>query len=261
MKAPANTTMNLKFVGCAPKNFRVGRPAGLDIEAVVIHLIDGSQAGADATFLDNALQDPRSAHYSVGTDGAVHQYVEERDTAFHCGKIVNPTWTGLKKSAAGGFVNPNFYTIGIEHAGRPNDEWTDAMYAASAELLRGVSQRYPNLNALTRANIVMHREIRANKSCPGFKADLDRLIREASLSAVTPTDEPDTVTTIKAVNLRSGRPSVTASVVRTIPAGVLMHVVGSVEGDVVADSNNRPVSKWFQTLDDEFFWAGATDKP
>ena len=260
-KEARNTPMNIKFVGCAPKNFLAGRPAGLEIDAVVIHLIDGSQAGADATFLDNTLQNPRSAHYSVGKDGAVHQYVEERDTAFHCGRILNPTWAGLKKNAVGGHVNPNFYTIAIEHAGRPNDDWTDEMYAASGELLGGMCQKYPKLKTLTRSNLVMHREIRADKSCPGFKADLDRLIRAARGVAAPPTDEPDVVTTVKAVNLRSGRPSMTAPVIRTIPAGTLMHVVGSTEGDAVPDANNRVIRKWFQTLDGDFFWAGATDKP
>ena len=54
----------IKWIGCAPNNFREGRAAGMDVSAVVIHIIDGSRVGADATFLNNELDDPRSAHYS-----------------------------------------------------------------------------------------------------------------------------------------------------------------------------------------------------
>src|SRR5689334_6011320 len=97
---------------CAPRNFRLGRPSTLQIEAVVIHIIDGSLQDADSTFGDNTLQGPRSAHYAVGRNGDVHQYVEEQDTAFHAGRVVNPTWGGLKRSPDGTFINPNYYTIG-----------------------------------------------------------------------------------------------------------------------------------------------------
>ncbi|MBV8845692.1 MAG: N-acetylmuramoyl-L-alanine amidase [Bryobacterales bacterium] len=170
----------IKWIGCAPKNFRQGRPAGEEISTVVIHIIDGSQIGADATFLNNELAAARSAHYSVGRDGTVHQYVKESDTAYHAGVIANPTWTGMKKTPSGDFVNPNFYSIGIEHEGHPEDDWTDAMYASSAWLLRSISARYPSLKNLTRDNVIMHRQIDGDKSCPGFKVDLDRLIAEAS---------------------------------------------------------------------------------
>lgn len=173
-------TPDIKWIGCAPNNFREGRPAEIDISAVVIHIADGTRVGTDATFLNDELDAPRSAHYLVGCDGAVHQYVQESDTAFHCGVIVNPVWKGLKKSAAGGFLNPNSYTIGIEHEGRPEDDWTDPMYASTAAMLKAISSRYPALRTLTRDNVIMHREIRADKTCPGFKVDMDRLIRQAS---------------------------------------------------------------------------------
>ncbi|HLH41720.1 MAG TPA: peptidoglycan recognition family protein [Bryobacteraceae bacterium] len=177
------SNLDIKWIGCAPNNFRPGRPPGSEVTAIVIHIIDGSRVGADATFLDNTLADPRSAHYSVGVDGTVHQYVKECDTAFHAGVVVNPVWKGLKKNALGEHVNPNSYTIGIEHEGKPEDEWTDAMYASSAALLGEISGRYPALKVLTRENVIMHREIRADKACPGFKVDMDRLIAEASARA------------------------------------------------------------------------------
>ena len=135
------SNLDMKWIGCAPNNFRAGRPRELEVTAAVIHIIDGSRIGAGATFLYNTLAEPRSAHYAVGADGSVHQCVKECDTAFHAGVVVNPIWKGLRKNAAGEHVNPNFYTISIEHEGTPAEEWTDAMYASSAALLRGISSR------------------------------------------------------------------------------------------------------------------------
>ena len=196
--------MSIIKVPCAPRNFRAGRPSHLRVEAVVIHLIDGSLQAADSTFLDNGLVNPRSAHYAVSRTGAVHQYVDEADTAFHAGRLVQPTWAGLKRGADGAPINPNFYTIGIEHEGRPQDDWPDAMYAASADLLRGIADRHPGLRPLSRAKVVMHREIRADKSCPGQVADLARLI---AMAADQPASAPNQLLTRSTVNVRLGSPS------------------------------------------------------
>jgi len=247
--------MNIRFIGCAPRNFRTGR-SNHQVEAVVIHLIDGSQVGCDATFLDNNLTDPRSAHYSISKSGVIHQYVDEQDTAFHSGRVVNPTWPGLKLGSDGRPVNPNLYTIGIEHEGRPNDEWPDEMYIASAALLRAIAERNPALSTLSERNVAMHRQIRADKSCPGFKFSLQRLLLEAGQSPPDVLSSPTAVRITTAVNLRLGRPTTKAPVVRVIAKDSLVNVVGHVTGDAV-QGNNR----WYRTLEDNFFWAGATDIP
>ena len=81
--------MQRNWIGCAADNFRKGR-YGLEPKAIVIHVIVGSLESAGMTF-----RDPRSsvsAHYGVGKSGYVHQYVEEADTAFHAGIVVDPTW-------------------------------------------------------------------------------------------------------------------------------------------------------------------------
>lgn len=245
--------MTITRVGCAPRNFRQGRPSHLHIEAVVIHLIDGSIQAADSTFLDNGLTNPRSSHYAVSRTGAVHQYVDESDTAFHAGRLVEPTWAGLKRGPDGGFINPNFYTIGIEHEGRPHDDWPDAMYAASAALLRSIAERHPAVRPLTRTNVVMHREIRADKSCPGHVADLARLI---AMATDPPAREPNQLTTRSSVNVRSGSPTTRAPIVRTIPAGEMVNVVGEVVGEPV-----NGISRWFQNVDDDYLWGGALQLP
>jgi N-acetyl-anhydromuramyl-L-alanine amidase AmpD len=191
----------------------------------------------------------RSAHYSVSRTGEIHQYVDETDTAFHCGVLHQPTWSGLKRGPDGRFINPNYYTIGVEHEGRPDDPWPDAMYAASAALLADISRRHPALNPLTRRNVVMHREIRANKSCPGHKADLSRLILEAGGSVV---EDPLLLRARSAVNVRKGQPSTSAPIVRVIPAGEFLTVRAKVTGEPV-----NGISVWYQNVDDDYIWGGA----
>jgi N-acetyl-anhydromuramyl-L-alanine amidase AmpD len=119
------------WVGCAPGNFRQGRPGSFRPEAIVIHIMDGSMRAADSWFNDPRSQ--VSAHYGVGAGGEVHQYVKETDTAFHAGTIVRPSWPLLKPG-----VNPNYYTIGIEHEGRGDIPWPwpAAQLEASAALVR-----------------------------------------------------------------------------------------------------------------------------
>jgi N-acetyl-anhydromuramyl-L-alanine amidase AmpD len=152
---------------CSPRNFLHGRPGGLRPTAIVIHISEGSLASADAWFNNQSAL--VSAHYIVGRGGEVHQYVSEEDTAYHAGSPVNPTWRLLRPH-----VNPNFYTVGIEHEGRAQDQWTDAQYAASAQLVREIARRWSI--PIDSDHIVMHREIRGSKTCPGFVFSRDKLL-------------------------------------------------------------------------------------
>jgi N-acetylmuramoyl-L-alanine amidase len=245
--------MNIIQKGCAQRNFRRGRPTHLRVEAVVIHIIDGSLQAADSTFLDNTLTEPRSAHYAVGRAGEIHQYVDEADTAFHAGRIVTPTWAGLKRGPDGTLINPNFYTIGIEHEGRATDDWPDEIYAASAALLRAIAERHPALQPLSRRTVVMHREIRSNKSCPGHVADLARLI---AMAGDQPEPAPHQLRTRANVNVRSGSPSTQAPIVRVVPAGEIVNVVRPVTGESV-----NGISRWFENVDEHFLWGGALEEP
>ena len=147
-----------EWIGCDADNFRKGRH-GFEPKAIVIHVIVGSLESAGLTFLD-----PRSsvsAHYGVGKSGRVHQFVEEADTAFHAGTVVEPTWRLIDPK-----INPNLYTVGIEHEGQPQDTWPDEQFRASAALVREIAGRW-NIT-LDRDHIIMHREIRASKMCPGW---------------------------------------------------------------------------------------------
>jgi len=242
--------MEKKWVGCAPENFRKGRPQGHVPLAIVIHIMEGSLQGTDAWF-----RNPKaavSAHYGVGKTGTIHQYVEESDTAFHAGKAADPK-AQLVKDRPG--VNPNYYTVGIEHEGFADTDWTDAMYAASSTLIRDIADRWAI--PLERACVLAHREIRATKTCPGFKVDIGRLIAGARALPSTILDKTFRLKTTSRANLRKAAPSTSAPVLRVIPANAELETSGFTgTGEKV---NGNPC--WYRDQEGNYLWAGATDQP
>jgi N-acetylmuramoyl-L-alanine amidase len=158
------------WIGCPDSNFSRGRPFGLRPEAVVVHIIDGSFAAGESVFRDPSTH--KSAHYAVSRNGEIHQYVAEHDTAFHAGIVVNPTWALLKPG-----VNPNFYTIGIEHEGRPDDVWPEAQLSASANLIGEIAARWGI--PLDDSHVIRHHQIRASKTCPGNWLEIGELLKRA----------------------------------------------------------------------------------
>lgn len=152
-------------------NFAVGR-GGYTVEAIVIHIMAGTLAGTDSWFATPPSQ--VSAHYGIGKAGDVHQYVKEMDVAWHAGRVSLPTWKNIKPK-----VNPNLYTIGIEHEGQPNDVWPEAQKAASAALIRNICDYYKL--PIDRDHVIGHYEIYSRKpNCPAFnKSILDELVRRA----------------------------------------------------------------------------------
>lgn len=93
---------------------------GTAVSAIVVHDVEGSYAGCISWFQNCAAS--VSAHYVLkSSNGQITQMVLESDKAWHVG-------------------SENPYTIGFEHEGYVSDgSWyTDAMYAASADLARDI---------------------------------------------------------------------------------------------------------------------------
>jgi N-acetyl-anhydromuramyl-L-alanine amidase AmpD len=154
-------------------NFRPGR-AGYEPIAIVIHVMDGTLAGTDAWFATTESQ--VSAHYGIGKKGEVHQYVQEECSAQHAGIVDRPSWS-LLKIVAKKPVNPNFYTIGIEHEGKAGETFTEEMYEASSELIAAIASRW-NIS-IDDQHVIPHHAIRFAKPCPGDGVDLTKLIAMA----------------------------------------------------------------------------------
>jgi len=239
--------MEIQWIGCPAENFRKGRPNGHRPEAVVVHIMDGSFSAGESVFMNGATQ--KSAHYGISRTGEVHQYVDESDTAFHAGIVVRPQWELLKPG-----VNPNFYTIGIEHAGRADDVWPDAQLATSASLIGAVAARW-NI-PIDSLHIIPHHVIRDSKSCPGTWLDLSSLIRRIPRGNGVKPAPVGRVRVVKDGNLRSGAPNTKAPILQVISAGTQVEVAGFTTGENIAGNNF-----WYADGKGGFLWAGLTDAP
>jgi len=249
--------------------------------------MDGSFEAGESVFRNPNTQ--KSAHYGISCVGKIHQYVDENDTAFHAGIVINPTWPLLKPR-----VNPNFYTIGIEHEGRPDDVWPEAQLEGSATLIGQIAARWSI--PVDESHVIQHHQIRASKTCPGNWLKLRDLLARVSTIAPgastamcqqsgqsttgtrnpnTPTvvpilpgpetcapliDPADTKTkvvrTIRTVNLRRGTPTRTAAVVRVIPPHTDVEVSKFEIGERVEGN-----AYWYADIQGDYLWAGGTSAP
>jgi N-acetylmuramoyl-L-alanine amidase len=239
--------MEHKWIGCPESNFRKGRPLGFQPEAIVIHIMDGSFGAGESVFLGEGTQ--KSAHYGISKAGVIHQYVDESNTAFHAGVVVNPTWELLKLG-----VNPNFYTVGIEHEGRPDDIWPDAQLTASAGLIGEIVVRWKI--PVDPMHLVPHHEIRASKTCPGNWLQLEELIKRVPSPEVVHSAPVMTVKVLKNVNLRKGGPNTTVQVARVLLANSEVRVSGYTLGERINGN-----ACWYVNDENNYLWAGATDIP
>lgn len=123
-------------------------------EAIVLHITTGSIQSCDSWF--NNPKSQVSAHYCVGKNGEIHQYVAEENTAWHAGIVYNPSWQFLKQN-----INPNLYTLGIEHEGKEYDTWPKEQKEKSALLIKELCGKW-NIQ-LDRYHIIGHYEITAKK--------------------------------------------------------------------------------------------------
>ncbi|MGI8911744.1 MAG: N-acetylmuramoyl-L-alanine amidase [Rubrobacteraceae bacterium] len=131
------------YSGCYDSiNFcQASRPVSNDINKVIVHVTQGSWAGAMNWFKDPAAG--VSAHYTVRSgDGFIGQSVDEEDIAYHAGN-----W------------EYNQTSIGIEHEGYVGEpSWfTDAMYRSSAKLTAYLCKKYGI--PMDRTHIIGHNEV------------------------------------------------------------------------------------------------------
>ena len=91
----------------------------------VVHIMVGYMAGTDTVFRNPNAQ--ASAHFGVSRGGKVWQWVDTDDIAWHA-------------------FDANTYSIGVEHAGFPNEPLTDLQVQASGQLYAWAHKQYPAID-------------------------------------------------------------------------------------------------------------------
>lgn len=129
-------------------------------DMVVIHVTEGSAKSVREWFASAVAK--VSAHYMVNVDGTIDQFVSEDDSAWHAGRVDHPTAPLVLDRP---HVNPNAYSIGIEHEGTGTQPLTAPQRVASVELIRDICRR--RAIPIDRTHIVGHHEVYSLKTCPG----------------------------------------------------------------------------------------------
>jgi len=142
--------------GMARQSYYKGRMQ--PIRCVVIHSTAGTAPG-DENWLYNggSVLNPVSCHYYIDKAGAITQFVQDSDTAWHAGQSV---WTidGVRRSGL------NAWSVGIELSNRNTgtDPYPQAQVDAAVELTRYLVATYE----IPREQLVRHLDI-----SPGRKTD------------------------------------------------------------------------------------------
>lgn len=153
---------------------------GYAISHITLHIMVGTLAGTDSVF---QRAGGASAHYGIGGNGEIHQYVSESDGS----------WSDANYTS-------NNSTVSIEHqGGMAGIPCTRACMDASARLCADIARR----QGWTRlwhdglhGNVWLHREIPGTDhyGCPDKAAnglDVDYIINKANQLLQTTTDEED----------------------------------------------------------------------
>lgn len=154
-------------------------------DIIVLHNTGGNNiSSAHYWFLDSTSQ--TSAHFLVGQDGEVRQYVELHDGSFCNGTSINKTANSYYKNSPHPIINSraynaNYYTYSIECVGHVDKALTEAQIKVVAELVRYISKAHAKLYGvplkIDRQHIIGHYEINPKtRSTCGRNIQFDKII-------------------------------------------------------------------------------------
>lgn len=173
--------------------------------AIVDHCMSRTATGELAT-MEGTLswfRNPKSevsAHFGVGRDGRVWQFVQMRDTAWANGIVQEPDLTiPWLAEAIKNKVNPNYLTISIEHEGDGIMPMPELQYQSTLALHQMICDYYKI--PVDIQHIIRHSQITGvdRAHCPGVSFPLYRLLRELKGLPAMPFDKSftDPVTQIQ----------------------------------------------------------------
>lgn len=167
-------------------------PRGTSLpRAIVNHITAGSLSSVDNWFTSKN-NDRASAHFCVGRKGEIHQYVPIEERAWHAGLA-----KGAGKFATAELVqwypnvNPNAYTVGIEHEGYEDNgldgTLTEEQFWASVWLHKYIQlyviEKFGNTIEFDKKHVIGHFQVdpRRKPNCPGPNFPWERLYNELAI--------------------------------------------------------------------------------
>lgn len=177
---------------------------------VVMHIAQGSYDAAVTWLSDPQMNPNSSAHFVIAKDGRIAQLVSVNDSAWAnglawqnnqwvnpSGHPVNPSWQDIVPG-----VNPNLYTISVEHEGLYTDQWTPEMYATNNRLMQWLSTQFGAIDASTFFPFVPHRNLIGHyeidpvdrPNCPGPNVDYARIASDSNTGVLLGQVKPQSST-------------------------------------------------------------------
>lgn len=158
------------------KHFDVGR-GGKSVNKIIIHHAATTDFDGIARTFNGDRQ--ASAHYGVGRNNNVDQYVSEANTAWHCGNYpANQTSIGIEN---------------VNSSGAPNWDIDPKTFDTLVELVRDIASRRGLLPLKVGVNLFGHRDFMAT-ACPGQLygrlQELADRVNNGTGGGSTPTPQP-----------------------------------------------------------------------
>lgn len=153
---------------------------GSKIIAIVNHITAGQFPGCRDWLCNPKAQS--SAHYVVSRAGEIWQLVKDENASWHAGIVNKPSW------ALYNGINPNRYTIGIEHEGYGSNggdgTLTEDQYQATLWLHKQLIAKYGIV--VDKDHIIGHYRIDSvnRPNCPGPNFPWAKLLNDLQVNTV-----------------------------------------------------------------------------
>ena len=197
-----------QYIDICPNHFN-GRKSNVP-DVIVLHNTGGTKiSSAHYWFLNK--ESYTSAHFLVGLDGEVRQYVNIADGSYCNGTTNDRTKAHFYGNATNGVVktrsqNANLYTVSIECVGDVGEDMTKAQFEAVVSLIRYIRNEVKRIYLkdipLNRLHIIGHYEVAPlTRGYCGKNFQYDKIIKELKgltvdevrhKAEVKPEENPDT---------------------------------------------------------------------
>jgi N-acetylmuramoyl-L-alanine amidase len=172
------------WVGTSGQNMTPGR-AGHTPIAIMNHVMLGTLNGTKDAFADPSHQ--ASAHYGIGVDGTIMQFVADTDMAWANGPVRRPqTWIPWIADCVKRGTNPNLLTVSVEWAGyHQGGVWVPVTYNGQTlqTLQRGsIKQLWVPSEVQYQAGLWLHRQLIARHQ---ITVDRQHICRHSDVDGVT----------------------------------------------------------------------------